>query len=107
MGSLGRIFPTESVMRRIACKGLWVTVICAHGLPDFLFHTVHNNCANKEEFVLGTSQDFIMSLNGDKIRGIQDHLVLTNRSEQNFLDLELVGENRKRVTGTKISNRLL
>lgn len=38
------------------------------------------------------------SPNKYKIRGTQEHLVLVNIHGQNFLELKLMGENRKRVT---------
>lgn len=51
-GSLGRVFPTESVRRKVTCRGLWLEVTCAWpvGLPGFLLPPVHT-----EESTLGTS----------------------------------------------------
>lgn len=53
---------------------------------------------------MGTSQGFKSSLNRDQIRGAQEQLVLANIYGHNFLELELMGEVEKTVSGTKNSN---
>ena len=53
---------------------------------------------------MATSQGFKSSLNRDQIRGAQEQLVLANIYGHNFLELELMGEVEKTVSGTKNSN---
>lgn len=73
------------------------------GPSECLFPPVHGNHTRQKGPALRTPQRFRL-LRGN-IRHTQGHLVLTNTGTQNFLELGLVGDGRKRATGTSIPSR--